>query len=1789
MKETGFIINLLGKLDERKIQRQVNKVIKRIEKTINMLQITATLAKGDTKKNLNDYIKWIQSQLNHVELTTELGSKNQKGEADKALNIDVLNIDGDKTKQKAQKAIADAKAEEEGKPISIGINYDARRSKLEKEFTDYRNKNTKIEESSKLEKEADKVRELIGAVNDNKSLKEAIDAFQRFNSTVSSLGYNTKSTSDKIKGMFSHVAKIADVLGLASMAAESFVQAVITGIVTAYDNWIHRVEKANDAMDEAVSEFGSARSSLESIDSELAEHKSRMDELLSKNKLSYAEKGQLEELQAITKELMLQQDIERRHVDKASKETAEKAIDAYEMQYGKYGKTREELKDKLSGENFPIPESEDDVLGNIAAYVRAKELLEKSQKEYQDVMHAGGDTRWAEEDIQRNTDTIEEISQVLGGNISDLQEKRLALEAEYGKAVEKRQTGIGMLTCYEQDVISAYESIYDMIKMVYEYTSQNEWNNIEITDILNTKGIEKTKEELIAMSKAGELTPESITGFTNLYRAIQKSELILQDGQEAEEAFCDWIQACAEAEKDMGGGLSDIVSITPTISSSIQQLSNQLEPQFGKLGEAYQAIFTDDGFTLDNVDNSMLENLRQSFAEEVGVAFDAEKLDPFFDAITDKSGSAEEQARRVHDAFNDLATAYFYSTDTLEQLNDETAEAIEKQLEEMGVQNAAEVVAEALAAKTEELAVAKEFLADRGYELSAASINEANAFILEQMEAGNCGEALALLQLKKMLANDTLLDTNTDINNVLSLAKAAGIAVDSLGILAKLKAEYDSAMASGNYFAAAALGGQMAIYRAQIESEIADFNPVGIDFSKVGGGASSAKSAGKDAGKSYKDGLKEELSGLDSVISGVTGKIDGQIDVIKAQKEAALESIDAQIDALEEQKSLLEEQKKALEEARDAAVEALEDERDARIEAIEAQKEQLEEQIKLIELQIKDKEKAIKSIQDEIDAMEDANEQRKRQIDLQKAQYELERLQHQRTILQYSEEKGMHYVADTKGIRDQKDKVDDAKLEIEIANKQKQIDLIEREIGLLNEKKDAISEQITLLDGEIDKVNEFYDAEIEKTKELYDNQIKAIDTQIEAIDRQIESIRKQREETELYYEALIENLENSKSKYQELTEILGQAELSAKLNQLGIDEEALINGSEEEFEKLKNAYMDVVFKLNEGNAEVLSNLQALSGYEGTAPAVLTDSNTKLDEMDSKLAGVGQSVGSINSSLGEIAASTGGVASNIGAISGSLSQIPDSQKIEDLSGAFDILAGSIGKVAGALGISGDSPVSAIIQALSNLNSVTLGGESEGIIGQFTSLKTAIIDVIDTIGLSGADSVNSLMQAIAGLDGKNIISQFDNLKTAVEGVASAISGGGSTSPGKGGGPSTSLSPSMSDGADEGSGGGGNSITDAINDMGDVAKKVIGVPGAEGDGTAIGEFGSMKTAVNEVSSAIGSSPENGEKGDGGEGEGSLTGSLVDLGEKTTDILGESGGTGVIGKFEQFKQPIQEAQNHVKGIYEGLEDIDNEEVECTIKVNIETTGEPPKFAAGTLGDMKLESGEYNAKYGRAFSEGTGKYKGLPKDEGNALVSEYGQAEMTVLPDGNTIITDTPAMMGLPEDTVIFNEGQTKKILDDKIDAKGMKRHPNGVVQYADGSVKRPDGSVLAPVSLGGFIQGVKKGFPASGRDAQPGEMGAQDSSLKNKYTEEPMMDALRQIVNPVHIVAENMKDMADATWQMGDMNNASSTNKRNVQQPATVQIGDINLVGVQDVDGLAYAIKTRLPGKMSQEYFKN
>lgn len=63
-----------------------------------------------------------------------------------------------------------------------------------------------------------------------------------------------------------------------------------------------------------------------------------------------------------------------------------------------------------------------------------------------------------------------------------------------------------------------------------------------------------------------------------------------------------------------------------------------------------------------------------------------------------------------------------------------------------------------------------------------------------------------------------------------------------------------------------------------------------------------------------------------------------------------------------------------------------------------------------------------------------------------------------------------------------------------------------------------------------------------------------------------------------------------------------------------------------------------------------------------------------------------------------------------------------------------------------------------------------------------------------------------------------------------------------------------------------------------------------------------------------------------------------------------------------------------------------------------------------------------------------------------------------------------------------------------------------------------------------------------------------------------------------------EHQRQMEDMAKQINYVSSVVNNN-RNVQQPVTVQIGDINLTGVQDVNGLAHAIKTRLPNAMLQE----
>lgn len=1199
----------------------------------------------------------------------------------------------------------------------------------------------------------------------------------------------------------------------------------------------------------------------------------------------------------------------------------------------------------------------------------------------------------------------------------------------------------------------------------------------------------------------------------------------------------DAMEAYTEAKKNANSVNVDKTGISPlSISQTIDQLNTQLKPAMDSLHSAWQDMFNDDGkFDLKSVDILSTCDTIKSKLDEMS---DPEglNLDVDYSAFEDfvrVLNNTESKEHDVENAFDSLATSITQAALS----GAEDFETMKAALEDLGVVNNEMVAFQALASNTEMLEQAlseanasmDDFIVNTE-DGSVEATNAGRAFLEEKVGAENCAEALNILAFHKQLCNLQEMNTAGEVANLKTLAENAGYTGEVIQYLTELEQIYQE-VASGT-LTPVQIGAKIA--RAAILKSMIDSAASKVQYApKVdwSGAVKDAGKAGKDSGKSYKDKLKEELSDLDSVISGITGRIDDQISSINEQKSAALESIDAQ--------------KEALEEAKDAAVEALEAERDARLEVIETQKEQLEEQIKLIDKQIKQK-------QDEIDAINDAADARKRELDLQKAQYELERMQNQRTILQYSEDKGMHYVNDTKGIRDTKEAVDEAKRQIEIANIQKEIDLLE-------DQKDLLSEQITLLDEQADAVNKYYDEQIKQTEKYYDSLIK--------------NLEKQRKETEAYYESLTKSLEQRKDKFQELTEILEKAELSAKLKQLGIDEEALLNGSEEEFEKLKNAYMNIVMELNKGNDDVLNALRDLSGYEGTAPSVLEESNDKLGTMNDELGDANGKVDKVNSSLTETASTTGTVATNVGTVVDGLNELPDSSKISGLSKEFEILATKIGEVAKALGIGEGEATSTLLQAMSNLNTVTLGNEGEGIIGQFTLLKNAITDVIDTIGSTEAQTVGSLMSAIAQLNSisldETIITQFNNLETAINQVTAAISGGsgepseGASSGGESGSKGGKQGGSGGKGGkgSEGESGGGNSLTGAIESMGETAKEVIGEPDAEGDGTVIGEFGSMETAVNDVRDAIGTEGGEGEgggSGSGGETDDTLVGSIEYLGDKTEEEMGESGGDGIIGRFEEFRDVIGEADEHVKSISDGLDNIDGKEVSCTIKINIirtESGGGGGDSAAGEselLGSMNMNSATYNAQYkGNAHYEGTAKVTGDwgVKEGGKTLCGEMGQ-EIVVRGSKFFTVGDNGAeFVNLQKGDLVFNHLQTKELLS-KGNIVGRGRALASGTALANGTSNNVDDSIWTTLADGTRV-----------RDLQPGDKMYDMMQKFDAYFNSMDGNLEKLVPNSVYEHQRQMEDMAKQINYVSSVVN----NNRNVQQPVN-QTFNITMPNVTD-----------------------
>lgn len=1063
----------------------------------------------------------------------------------------------------------------------------------------------------------------------------------------------------------------------------------------------------------------------------------------------------------------------------------------------------------------------------------------------------------------------------------------------------------------------------------------------------------------------------------------------------------------------------------------------------------------------------------------------------------------------------------------------------------------------------------------------------------------------------------------------------------------------------------------------------------------------------EEAEYDYLDGMK---SLYESIFSYLTKQLDKQIskweeaqsaankslteqkeaavDALNAEKDAAVKAIEDEIQAYEDQQDALEEQIKAYEDQQDLL--------DDQIEAYEDQQDALDDQID--------------ALNDEVDAINDANEARQREITLQKALYELDNLNTQRSNLVYSESQGMHYESDLSGIRDARDSVQNAKDDIELDNLQKKIDAIEDQkeaiddlidsledekdalddlIEKLEDEKDALDDLIDKLNDQKDEIEDYYDNLISKTEAYWDKLIK---------------------DSDAYYDNLIKNLEKTKTAIEDIQDKWEFAEMAASIKDLtGIDIsglwEGLSTGSKEAFDQLNSLidnlmtdYTSVVATIGEDNTHVLEEFGKLENID------LSKTSNYLDETSSafdKLAAcdfdvvkdgvegirkafdnigtdaevfatVGQhlseniqkgfkdavsedSMNSVVNTYGN--ALTDGfsaffnndtkLATNGDAIVKSIADgiataTTNNQAVIEETGQYvteGVGAGMTGEVATAQ-IQTDSDTVATNTKDALRKSFIIGSPSdyiadevgiyvgEGVgygmvkslesekvqefissfVTQFaTKLKEAFdanesniqIDLTSLFkGLEDEDGNSALTTFFTELttqieeinlklneiDLQPLIDKFTALKTAIQDVSSALGGGGSEN-------------------EEGEKGGiGGSLTSAMQTFGSTSNEVLGGDGKDDDEGSglIGKFGTLKTKVEDVTSAIGGGESKGSgKGKGGSSEssGTLTTAIEDLGTTTDDVLGESaegedeGGEGVIGKFVTLKSKVEDVTEAIgeSGGEGGTGDsatlISAMETEEKVALD-ESKGLPKQIslwdeleqgiqkcisaidevsrALSELEDFSLSvsfsshaASKANGTFtgGKGYADGTftiggaayasGKI-GLEKDQ-QAYVGEVGEELLIRGQQAKLIGKNGAEMMSLKKGDIIFSHSQTKELLKNgKIHSRGKAIGTNA---YADGTP-------------------LNKMFKFAGNELSASSLTAISSKLTGVFT---------PISTSIDAINRNVADMAASISNVSSVNNTSN-----------VTIGDIHVSGVQDVDGFAKAIKSYLPGKMMQSLYK-
>ncbi len=285
----------------------------------------------------------------------------------------------------------------------------------------------------------------------------------------------------EISGLESVLRKVSGTI--ANIGIGFAVGATITGVIKLLDALHVSAEEANEAMDISFSSYEDAKSQLESVNSELESTNSRISELKSKGSLSFVEQSELENLKEVRKELELQQDLAEKAETKAAKDAGNKALEAYEKNYGDFEVSQKKIYDYLkgtdiTGNNASLFTNEKDISALMAGIQQMKELQKEARSE--------GDL----EEVSRYQDIIDSTTDAIWKQVTSLENYKSKLS----EIPEDMRS---------QDQIDAINEISDSIDFVYKQLDPSKWKDIKFDEIISSDdSFDDAVDDLEKQSKA---------------------------------------------------------------------------------------------------------------------------------------------------------------------------------------------------------------------------------------------------------------------------------------------------------------------------------------------------------------------------------------------------------------------------------------------------------------------------------------------------------------------------------------------------------------------------------------------------------------------------------------------------------------------------------------------------------------------------------------------------------------------------------------------------------------------------------------------------------------------------------------------------------------------------------------------------------------------------------------------------------------------------------------------------------------------------------------------------------------------------------------------------------------------------------------------------------------------------------------------------------------------------------------------------------------------------------------